>query len=68
IKITKEHKWIIVFKIRYKLFKYLVILFKLTNGASLFSYFINSLLFYNLLNNFYTIYFNNILIYSKNLL
>jgi len=39
--------------------------FRLTNGLAMYQRYINDVLF-NYLNNFYTAYLNNIIIYSKN--
>ena len=62
IKVEKEEK--IVFLIRYKLFEYIVILFELYNLLSTFQVFINKTL-REYLDVFYSIYLNNILIYSN---
>ena len=53
------------FRTKYNQFKYNIILFNLTNGLVIYQQYINKVLF-KYLNIFYTIYFNNILIYSDN--
>jgi len=64
IRIYFNNKYKIVFIIYYNLFKYIVIFFKLYNISTIFQSFINKTLsFY--LNNFCTIYINNILIYRN---
>ena len=52
------------FRIYYRLFKYLIIFFKLINALVLEQKFINNL-FKNILNNYIIIYLNDILIYFK---
>ena len=49
---------------RYKLYKYQVMLFRLTNTSATFQELINHVL-YNHLNKFVIIYLNNILIFFK---
>ena len=66
LRITKGDKWLTIFYTRYRLFKYLIILFSLVNALSLFQYFINNTL-RPYLDIFYITYINNILIYSNNL-
>ena len=63
IKIKNKNKN--AFFIKYKLFKYIIILFNLCNISSMFQSLINKVL-KKILNNFYFVYFNNILIYSYN--
>ena len=46
-------------------FKYKILPFRLTNGLATYQQYINNVLF-NYLNNFYTAYLDNIIIYSKN--
>jgi len=53
------------FRIRYGTYKYKVLPFGLTNGPATYQQYINDVLF-NYLNDFYTAYLNNIIIYSKN--
>ena len=64
IRIAKGWKWIIIFRTRYKLFEYLVILFGLTKAPATFQRYINSV-FRNYLNKFCTAYVDNILIYTS---
>ena len=56
-----------MFYIRYKLYKYKILLFKLCNELALFQRFINNALM-KYLDDFYTIYVDNILIYSDDFL
>ena len=53
------------FHMRYRLYKYKVLSFSLCNSSVFFQRYINDVLF-NYLNNFCTVYMNNILIYSNN--
>ena len=55
------------FRTRYKLFEYLIIPFGLTGAPATFQWYINWVL-YNYLDEFYTAYVNNILIYTSGLL
>ena len=57
----------IIFRTRYELFKYLIIPFGLTGTPVTFQWYINWVL-YDYLNKFYTIYVDNILIYTSGLL
>ena len=57
----------IVFRTRYGLFEYLIILFGLTGAPVIFQRYINWVL-RNYLNKFYTVYMDNILIYTFGLL
>ena len=65
VRIKKGDKKKIAFLIRYKLFEYIVILFELYNVLSIFQTFINNIL-REYLDVFYSIYLDNILIYSNN--
>jgi hypothetical protein len=47
------------------MYKYKVLSFKLTNGLAIYQQYINNILF-NYLNDFYTAYLDNIIIYFKN--
>jgi len=47
------------------MYKYKVLPFRLTNGLVTYQRYINDILF-NYLNDFYTAYLDNIIIYSKN--
>ena len=49
---------------QYKYFEYQVILFDLINTLMIFQVYINHAL-YNLVNDFYIIHFDNILVFSK---
>ena len=64
IKIKKNNKHKIAFFTQYELFKYVVMLFKLCNTLKIFQIFINFTL-KEYLNNFYTSYLNDILIYNN---
>ena len=63
--IKKEKKWKPAFWTRYKLYKYQVMLFRLTNALATFQELINHVL-YDYLNKFVITYLDNILIYSEN--
>jgi len=54
-----------IFRTRYRIYKYKVLLFRLTNEPATYQRYINNVLF-NYLNDFYTAYLNNIIIYSEN--
>ena len=47
------------------MYKYKVLPFRLINGLTIYQQYINNILF-NYLNDFYTAYLDNIMIYSKN--
>ena len=64
IRIRKGHKEKTAFLTRYKLYKYIIILFRLYNTLVTFQAFINKTL-REYLDNFCTAYLNNILIYSN---
>ena len=64
LRIREEDEELTVFRTRFDLFKYLILLFGLCNGSASFQHYINDIL-REYLNNFYTAYLNNILIYSK---
>jgi len=53
------------FRTYYGIYKYKVLPFRLTNGPATYQQYINNILF-NYLNNFYTAYLDDIIIYSKN--
>ncbi|KAF2193317.1 hypothetical protein K469DRAFT_525359, partial [Zopfia rhizophila CBS 207.26] len=53
--IAKEHEWITIFKIRYKLFKYLVMLIGLINAPIIINYILRKYL-----NVFIIAYLNNV--------
>jgi hypothetical protein len=58
------YKWLIAFITQFRLYKILITLFSLCNTPAIFQNYINYIL-YNTLNNYYTIYFNNIFIFLK---
>ena len=62
--IQEGNKEKIVFQTQYRLYKYIVILFSLYNTLGTFQTFINKIL-RKYLDNFYTTYLDNMLIYSK---
>jgi hypothetical protein len=64
IKICPEDVPNTVFSIRYGLYKYLVILFELTNASAHFMHLMNST-FMSELDKFVMVFINDILIYSK---
>ena len=66
IKIKKLIKNLIIFRIKYGLYKYKILFFGLYNGSIFFQRYINNVLF-DYLNNFYIIYVDDIFIYLKNL-
>ena len=65
IRLNKEAEDLTTFYTRYKLYKYKVLSFKLCNESALFQRFINNALM-KYLDDFYTVYIDNILIYSDN--
>ena len=66
IRVKKGYKKKTAFLTRYKLFKYIIILFRLYNASAIFQVFINKI-FYKYLNIFYIAYLNNIFIYSNSI-
>src|SRR2546421_6012856 len=54
-----------MFQTQYKYFEYIILLFKLYNALIIFQIYINKIL-QRLLNIFYIIYLNDILVFSKN--
>jgi len=64
IRIAKGYKWLIAFTTRFGLYKMLVTPFGLYNALAIFQNYINYIL-YNTLDNYCTVYLNNILIFSK---
>jgi hypothetical protein len=66
IRIAEKQEYLIVFNMHYGLFETLVILFGLSNTLVIFQARINEI-FYLYLDIFYTVYINDILIYSDNL-
>jgi hypothetical protein len=67
IYIAEKQEYLMVFNMRYSLFETLVMPFGLSNALVIFQAWINEIL-YLYLDIFYTVYINNILIYSDNLL
>ena len=63
-KIKTKNEWKITFKTRYKLFKYLMMFFQLTNAFATLQKVVNKTL-YNYLNVFVIVYMNDVLIFSK---
>ena len=64
IRISKNDEWKIAFRTRYEHFKYVVMLFHLTNAFIIFQTLTNKIL-KDLINYIYVIYLNDILIYFK---
>ena len=64
IRIAKGDKKKTAFLTRYRLYKYTIILFGLYNAPSIFQTFINNVL-REYLNVFYSVYLDNILVYSN---
>ncbi len=62
--IVSRDKWKITFIIRFGLFECLVINFGIIKAFNSFQYYINHI-FFDFFNKFYTMYLNDILIYSK---
>ena len=54
-----------IFQTHYGIYKYKVLLFGLTNGPAIYQQYMNNILF-NYLDDFYTAYLDNIIIYFKN--
>ena len=65
IRIDLGSKNLTIFRTRYGSYKYKVLPFRLTNGLATYHRYINNILF-NYLNDFYTVYLDDIIIYSKN--
>ncbi len=65
IRIRKKNEWKIVFRTRYNYFKYIVMLFGLANAPAIFQSYINRALV-DLIDIYYIIYLDDILIYSAN--
>jgi hypothetical protein len=64
IYITKSHEWLIAFITCFRLYKILVTLFGLYNAPVIFQNYINYI-FHDILDNYCTVYLNNILVFSK---
>jgi hypothetical protein len=65
IRIYLNSEELIIFRTYYKTYKYKIMPFGLTNGPVTYQRFMNDVLF-DYLNDFYTAYLNDILIYLKN--
>ena len=65
IRIHPRFKDLTIFQTHYRIYKYKVLPFRLTNGPTTYQQYINNVLF-DYLNDFYTAYLDNIIIYSKN--
>ena len=63
--IVKKNEWKTMFQIQYKHFEYNVLFFELYNASIIFQIYINKIL-QKLLNIFYIIYLNDILVFLKN--
>ena len=66
IRVKKGHEKKTAFLTRYRLFKYIIILFGLCNALAIFQAFINKML-REYLDAFCTAYLNNILVYSNSI-
>ena len=66
MRIWEGEKWKTTFRIRYNHFKYLIMLFGLSNTLASFQSYINKILA-GKLDIFIVVYLDNILIYTKNL-
>jgi len=66
VRIKAGEEWKTVFRTKYGLYEYLVMLFGLTNAPATFQAFINNVL-KEYLNNFIAVYLDDILIFSKTL-
>ena len=65
IRIHCDNEWKIAFHMYYKHFKYLIMLFDLINAFIIFQVYINQTMC-SILDVYYIVYLNNILIYFKN--
>jgi len=63
LRIQHKDEWKMTFHIHYDHFKYMIMSFNLINASVIFQTYINKILT-ELLNDFYVIYLNNILIFS----
>jgi hypothetical protein len=64
IRIKKEQKYLIIFRIRFNLYEFLIMPFGLTEAPAIFQKFINNIL-RKYLDVFCIIYLNDILIYNR---
>src|SRR5204863_4853100 len=64
IQIKSDSENLIIFQIRYEIYKYRVLLFNLINRFVIFQKYMNNI-FMNYLDLFFSIYLNDILIYSE---
>jgi hypothetical protein len=67
IRIDADSEELTTFRTRYGTYKYQVLLFGLTNGPATYQRYMNEVLF-DYLDNFCTVYLDDILIYSDNVL
>jgi hypothetical protein len=58
------YEWLTAFITQFRLYEILIILFSLCNAPIIFQNYINYIL-YNTLNNYYTVYLNNIFVFLK---
>jgi hypothetical protein len=65
-RIAEKNKWLIIFRIRYELFEFLIIFFNLFNAFSFFQNFINDIfrLYFDI---FCSVYFDDVIIYNNSL-
>jgi hypothetical protein len=66
VHIRKGDEWKTTFKIRYNHFEYVVMLFGLSNALTIFQHMMNDVV-HEYLDEFMVYYFNDILIFSKNM-
>ena len=66
VRITKGDEWKTAFKTRYSSYKWLVMLFSLTNSPAVFQQFMNNILG-DMLDKCIVVYVDDILVYSNNL-
>ena len=64
IQIAKGHEWLITFITQFGLYKMLITPFSFYNAPAIFQNYINHIL-HNAFNDYYTVYLNNVLIFSK---
>jgi hypothetical protein len=67
IRVYPDSEELTSFRTRYNNYKYKILLFRLINSSSTYQRYINDILF-NYLDDFYLIYFDDILIYSHDVL
>ena len=64
LQIKEEDEWKIAFRTHYRHYEFIVILIGLTNAPATFQAYINKAL-HSLVDNFYIIYLDNILVFSR---